>query len=230
MERIPEPELMSDEAQARAYAEADFAEPHSRFVALLRERLAGLPPSGEALDLGCGPADVTLRFARAFPGWTVDGLDGAAAMLRFGRAAVARAGLTARVRLVRGCLPDAAVPRERYDLVFSNSLLHHLGDPLVLWRAARRWTAAHGGVFVMDLTRPPTRVAAQRLVDTYAAGEPEILRRDFFNSLCAAYAVDEVREQLGSVGLAHLDIEPVGDRHLVVWGWRDGHRGAATRA
>ena len=95
MERVAEPELMDDEAQAQAYAAADFAEPHDRFVSLLRETLPALAPRGCALDLGCGPADVTLRFARAFPGWRVDGIDGSAAMLNLGRAAVAASGLKA---------------------------------------------------------------------------------------------------------------------------------------
>ena len=34
MERIPEPDLMSEQEQARAYAEADFSEPHENFVDL----------------------------------------------------------------------------------------------------------------------------------------------------------------------------------------------------
>jgi hypothetical protein len=33
MQRIPEPELMDEAEQARAYALADFAEPNERFVA-----------------------------------------------------------------------------------------------------------------------------------------------------------------------------------------------------
>src|SRR5512143_1306905 len=107
MQRTPEPELMDDEAQARAYAEADFREPHDRFVALLRQRLAWLADAGAALDLGCGPGDVTRRFARAFPGWTVDGLDGSEPMLRLGRAAVEAAGLGGRVSLVQAYLPAA---------------------------------------------------------------------------------------------------------------------------
>jgi SAM-dependent methyltransferase len=225
MERIPEPELMDDEAQARAYAEADFEEPHSRFVAQLRERLPGLPAAGTALDLGCGPADVTLRVARAFPGWSIDGLDGSAAMLRYGRAAVARAGVAPRVTLVQARLPDACAPRDCYDLVFSNSLLHHLRDPLVLWQCVGRWLAPGGAVFVMDLMRPESPAAAQQLVDTYAAGEPDILRRDFFNSLRAAYRVEEVRQQLRVAGLAPLSVASASDRHFVVWGRRVTGRG-----
>jgi SAM-dependent methyltransferase len=220
MERIPEPELMEDEEQAHAYARADFSEPHSRFVELLRNALPELPAGGLALDLGCGPADVTIRFARAFPGWAVDGIDGSAAMLRLGREAVRQAQLGDRIALASGRLPDAEAPRDRYDLVFSNSLLHHLREPSVLWACVRRWAAPEAAVFVMDLARPPEVAAAWHLVHRYAANEPEILRRDFLRSLLAAYRPDEVRAQLQTAGLTRLRVEPVGDRHLVVWGRR----------
>ena len=36
MQRVPEPELMSDEDQAMAYANADFEEPHNHFISLLK--------------------------------------------------------------------------------------------------------------------------------------------------------------------------------------------------
>ena len=36
MRRIPEPELMDDAEQAKAYAEADFSEPNQRFLELFR--------------------------------------------------------------------------------------------------------------------------------------------------------------------------------------------------
>ncbi len=35
MDRIPEPELMDEVEQARAYAAADFSEPHQAFVLLV---------------------------------------------------------------------------------------------------------------------------------------------------------------------------------------------------
>jgi SAM-dependent methyltransferase len=226
MQRVPEPELMDDEAQARAYAEADFEEPHSRFVRLLCERFPDLPADGSALDLGCGPADVTLRVARILPAWTLDGIDGSLAMLRYGHRAIARAGLTARVQLVHAYLPTDALPREQYDLVFSNSLLHHLRDPMVLWHSVSRWAAAGNAVFVMDLMRPNSRDAATALVQTYAFAEPDVLRRDFFNSLLAAYRVGEVRDQLAAAKLTTLQVEAVSDRHLIVWGRSEGR---ATR-
>ncbi len=195
---------MDDDAQARAYAAADFAEPHNRFVSLLLQHLPDLPRRGLALDLGCGPADVTIRVAKALPQWHFDGVDGAASMLRYGYRAVARAGLVDRVHLLQVRLPAVELPQPAYNLVFSNSLLHHLDDPAVLWQSVRRGAAPGAGVFIMDLHRPASRAAAADLVDTYSATEPEVLRRDFFNSLLAAYREDEVRQQLRAAGLAHL--------------------------
>ena len=218
MERTPEPELMTEREQAIAYAEADFEEPHSHFIALLQDRFPELPERGGALDLGCGTADITIRFARAFPSWRVDGLDGSPAMLGLGREAVQEADLGERVNLLLSSLPGGSAPRQHYDLLFSNSLLHHLADPAVLWSSIRRWGPAGTPVFVMDLLRPASREDARGLVERYAQGEPEILRRDFYNSLLAAYRPAEVQDQLEKAGLHSLQISISSDRHLIVWG------------
>jgi ubiquinone/menaquinone biosynthesis C-methylase UbiE len=219
MHRTPEPELMLDPEQARAYAQADFAEPHGRFIELFRETFPQLEVEGTVLDLGCGPGDIAMRFARAFPNAQVDGIDGAPAMLAEGERLLAGSGLETRVRLVQACLPDDAPPRERYRGVISNSLLHHLHEPAVLWDAVVRHTEPGGFVFVMDLMRPESRDAAEGLVRQYAASEPGVLQRDFLNSLLAAFTPEEVRAQLARAGLGGLAVRPVSDRHLVVSGF-----------
>lgn len=219
MERITEPELMDDEAQARAYAEADFEEPNARFAALCGEFLGALPAGAAVLDLGCGPGDIALRLARAAPGIEVHGLDGSEAMLAFGHAALAaEPALAARVRFITGRVPGAQLPRATYEAVVSNSLLHHLHEPGVLWQAIHAHAAPGAHVLVMDLMRPASPEAAQALVDQYAAGEPEVLRRDFFNSLLAAFEPGEVRAQLGRAGLGHFTVAEASDRHLLVRG------------
>lgn len=218
MERITEPELMLDDEQVRAYAEADFAEPHDHFVALLREKLADLPATGAALDLGCGAGDVSRRFAAACPGWQVLAIDGSPTMLKFARAMTQSAGLADRIRFQEIVLPAVPPDEQRYDLVFSNSLLHHLADPGVFWSAARNWVAAAGQIFIMDLLRPANRAIARDLVQRHSGDEPEVLRVDFFNSLLAAFRESEIDEQLTRAGLAHLAVEIVSDRHVIAWG------------
>lgn len=215
MDRIPEPELMNDLEQAYAYANADFSEPHQAFVRYFQERFPEFE-RGHVLDLGCGPADVAMRFARAYPAVSITGIDGAEAMLALGRELLARHDLAGRVSLVQACLPT---PLERgYDAIISNSLLHHLADPAVLWEAIKQSAKPGAPVFVMDLLRPHSIEAAERLAATYAADAPAVLRKDFFNSLLAAYQPDEIALQLRAARLGKFSIEQVSDRHVVIWG------------
>lgn len=217
MQRIPEPELMLDPEQAVAYAQADFEAPHNQFIALFRERFPE-PVTGDVLDLGCGPGDIAVRFARAFPGTFVDGVDGAAAMLEAGRELVAASGVAHRLNLVQACLPQDPAPKQAYPTIISNSLLHHLHVPGVMWEAVKRHAAPGARLFVMDLMRPASEDEAARLVGLYAQDEPEVLRRDFYCSLCAAFTPAEVQGQLAGAGLAGLTVEAVSDRHLIVYG------------
>ena len=71
-------------------------------------------------------------------------------------------------------------------------------------------------VFVADLFRPRDRAEAGRLVELYSAREPEALKRDFFNSLLAAFTPEEVKGQLSRSGLDGFKVEVVSDRHMAV--------------
>jgi hypothetical protein len=73
-------------------------------------------------------------------------------------------------------------------------------------------------IFIMDLTRPETEQAALELVNTYSGDEPEILRQDFYNSLCAAFTPEEVANQLVTGGIGHLKVAIISDRHMLIYG------------
>jgi ubiquinone/menaquinone biosynthesis C-methylase UbiE len=210
--RILEPELMDDPAQVDAYASADFAAVNQGFVDRLRAEFPKLC-RGRVLDLGCGPADIPARLSSALPHLQIAAVDGALAMLA-----------TARHRTRRG-LSLVAARADRlpfrpgsFDACVSNSLMHHLADPLPCWQEIRRICRTGAAIFVMDLSRAPTRTAAHAIVEREAATEPAILRRDFYNSLLAAFTPEEVRAQLDQVGLSGCRCELVSDRHWLAWG------------
>ncbi len=219
MKRIPEPELMESYEQAKAYSEADFQGPHSMFVQLFVERF-GADLKGHVLDAGCGPADIAVRFANAYSHCTVHGVDASEAMISFGRKRVVSAGLEGRVLLYQGYLPGIILPVERFQALIVNSLLHHMPDPMKMWEVVKQYAPAGSGtrIFIMDLIRPSSRQEAAQLVESYSGSEPEVLKRDFYNSLLAAFRPDEVRGQLEESGLGFLQVEVVSDRHLAVWG------------
>ncbi|MFN9646106.1 MAG: SAM-dependent methyltransferase, partial [Cyanobacteriota bacterium] len=105
-----------------------------------------------------------------------------------------------------------------FALIVSNSLLHHLHDPSVLWRAVRQWAAPGALVAVRDLRRPAHPEALQALVERHAATAPALLRRDYAASLAAAFRPSEVEAQLVAAGLGSLRVEPRDDRYLEVSG------------
>ena len=217
MDRILEPELMTDAAQALAYAQADFAQVNQGFVDRFR---ACFPKTvgGTMVDLGCGPADIPVRFARALPGFTITAVDGSEPMIALAHQAVKAAGLETRVHPRCARLPMLALPLQSFDAVVSNSLLHHLPDPRLFWNELVRLGKPGATVLVMDLFRPESPERARKIVEQYAGNEPPVLKEDFFNSLCAAFTLREIRFQVRSRGLGALVCELASDRHWIVWG------------
>jgi 2-polyprenyl-3-methyl-5-hydroxy-6-metoxy-1,4-benzoquinol methylase len=140
-------------------------------------------------------------------------------MLLHGRDLVATAGLASRIVLEHRYFPDATLETGGFDAVTANNMLHHLSDVPGFWRAARRCAKPGAPVFVADLRRPEDAAAVERLVEQYAWRAQPPLRRDFLNSLHAAYTADEVRRQLAEAGLADFQVEEAGPLHLIAWGY-----------
>ena len=216
MERVLEPEVMDDPEQALAYARADFTEENQGFV----NRFLEFNPEfaeGCVLDLGCGPADIPIRLAQALPDCRVIGIDASPAMIRLGEEAIKAAGLSDRITLHCERFQSYVVS-EQADAAISNSLLHHLVNPLKFWYALKQLVKPGSFVLIMDLVRPESPESAQAIVAQYAANEPAILRRDFYHSLLAAFTEDEVASQLAELNLSRLLIDVVDDRHFIVAG------------
>jgi len=215
--RIPEPEYMDDAEEAAAYAEADFAQVNQAFAG----RLAELSPPGEelrAVDLGTGPGDIPIRVARLRPRWTIFAVDAASAMLDLARRAVQEAGLEERIVLVKADAKGTGLEESSFDVVFSNSIIHHITDTASLWGEVKRLGKPGALVFFRDLARPPGAQEARAIVEEHAGDQSELLKEEFHRSLLSAYTVEEIRSQLEAAGLGNLQVTMVTDRHLDVIG------------
>jgi 2-polyprenyl-3-methyl-5-hydroxy-6-metoxy-1,4-benzoquinol methylase len=216
MNRTLEPELMDDPEQALVYARADFEKENQGFVDRFREYFPEFT-EGYILDLGCGPGDIPIRFARALPSCRITAVDASEPMVRLAEEAVRKAGLSDRITFRCERFQDLAGV-SIVDAAISNSLLHHVPNPLQFWHKLRLAVKPGSPVLVMDLLRPESSEAAQAIVDQYASGAPDILRRDFYNSLLAAFTEDEISSQLARMNLTRLVVDVPDDRHWVVGG------------
>ena len=156
MKRRPEPELMDSEAQTRAYAEADFNESNSLFTEKFREyfqclrrpgRFAGRP--GLRTGRYFHPDGLSVSEAGLSPA-----LDAGVNMLRLAEERLADEQLRGRVSFRHSYLPDPSLPAASFDALISNSLLHHLPQPQVLWQSIIQLARPGAAIQIMDLLRP----------------------------------------------------------------------------
>ena len=219
---------MSDDAEARAYQAANFGDVDQPYVehllALLRNRPRPRPrPRIKILDLGTGPADIPIRIARQLPNAHIIALDASAAMLALAKQKISpREGARPIISLIRSDAKLLPFHDSTFDAVISNSLLHHLSDPISFWKEIRRVTKPKAVVLVQDLFRPPSRITARALMHKHAAHESKLLQQLFYQSLLAAFTPAEVRHQLDKANLG-LAISTIDDRHIVIEGKKSGY-------
>ena len=215
MERVTEPELMDDEQQSIAYAKADFSTSNQLYVDSLVHDFPTYLRT--VVDIGCGPADVVIRLAKAAPHAAITAIDGSAPMIALGRTAARAAGVDDRLTLLHTRIPGPPPASQSFDAVLSKDLLHHLADPRVLWNEVTRLGRPGAAVYVMDLVRPDSEETARAMVKEGAGSEHPILQHDFYQSLLAAFTMDEVRAQVATAGL-DLTVAPIGVRHMLIKG------------
>lgn len=220
MIRIPEPELMEDLIQVESYAKADFETAHSFLIRKFQDRLPQRFAPESILDLGCGPGDMSSRLYSQFPMANFTFLDGSEFMIDLCKKRIETMVPKKRNNKIdfKKELIQDFVPESPYDLVFSNSLLHHLQDPFEFWAAVQRSIHQDSFIFISDLMRPDSFFSANQLTKHYANEEFEILKKDFYNSLLAAYRIEEVKEMLEIVRLdTKMNLEPISDRHWICY-------------
>jgi SAM-dependent methyltransferase len=101
----------------------------------------------------------------------------------------------------------------------SNSIIHHIPEPIDSFREMVRLVRPGGLLFVRDLMRPPDLPTLQQLVETYAGDANPHQKKMFGESLHAALTLDEVREMVRACGLRDEIAAPSSDRHWTI-AWR----------
>ena len=103
-----------------------------------------------------------------------------------------------------------------FDVAISNSLIHHLAEPLGSLEQMSRVTSEGGILFVRDLMRPDDLETLEGLVETYMAQDTEYCRKLYGDSLHASLTLDEMRTLVSSLGFDPQSVQATSDRH---WTW-----------
>ena len=213
MHRVPEPELMDTPQVARKYDEMDHSEVNHRFV---EDFLALASIQGEILDLGTGTARIPIQLCQLHSDVRVLAVDLSPSMLDIASINVELAGLKDRILLDLQDAKRLQYTDGRFSAVISNSLVHHILNPIGVLREAVRVTGDNKMLFFRDLARPCDNASVTRIVTKHAGGESEHAQQMFANSLRAALTIDEIGEMVEEIGFDRSGVHSSSDRH---WTW-----------
>lgn len=211
--RVPEPDLvMESVAQTVAFSQAGDALGVLSFLYLYNalQITTVLQPGDRVLDLACGPAHQLVQVALLNPAVRFVGLDASPAMLECAQGTLARAQVD-NVELVQGDmtrltgLEDASM-----DGVICTMSLHHLPDQVALCtalREVRRVLKPQGRFYLVDFGRLK-RLSTQRFFAEDLQQSAQFTE-DYFNSLRAAFSVEELSAAVAPLG-------PDVQRHVMV--------------
>ncbi len=210
LERVLEPEVMDTEEDAREYDQMDHTEANEAFVG----RLVELGAHGSMLDIGTGPGHIPLLVCERIEGARVTGVDLAERMLQIAernrRASAHAERISYRLADAKGLdFPDGT-----FDTAFSNTILHHIPDPLPFLIEALRVVKPGGVLLIRDLMRPNSLERREELVSLHAQGATPYQRRLFGDSLHAALTPDELRVLAREAGWIDAEVAVDSDRHM----------------
>src|SRR5215212_7995095 len=140
--RVLEPEVMDTEREAIDYDAMDHSTVNRVFV---EDFLAAWDGGVPILDVGTGTAQIPIELCRQSAVARVVAIDLAEEMLRVGRDNVNRAGFAERITL--DLIDAKAMPYAAgsFRAVISNSIVHHIPEPLAVFREVKR-VAAPGAI------------------------------------------------------------------------------------
>jgi ubiquinone/menaquinone biosynthesis C-methylase UbiE len=162
---------------------------------------AVLQPGDRVLDLACGPANQLVQVARLNPEVRFVGLDASPTMLQCAQSTLAQASVS-NVELVQGDMTSLThLEDASLEGVICTMSLHHLPDQkalCALMHEVRRVLKPQGRYYLMDFGRLK-RLSTQRFFADDLRQSAQFTE-DYFNSLRAAFSVDELTAAVEPLG------------------------------
>jgi len=211
--RILEAEVMDTPEEASDYDSMDHSQVNRAFV---DDLLAIADNATDILDLGTGTALIPIELCQRLESGRVMAIDLSIHMLELARYNIEVVGLNERIQL--GHVDGKQLPYddEMFDAVISNSIIHHIPEPLTVLREAVRVATPGGVLFIRDLMRPPSDADVCRLLETHAGQANQHQQQMFDDSLRAALDLDEIRDLVEQLGFPRETVQATSDRH---WTW-----------
>lgn len=222
--RILEPEVMDTVSEAEDYNAMDHSTVNRVFVDDLLAAIDSIHTVSDRpwkiFDAGTGTALIPLELVRRGVPVEITAADLAEEMLVVARRNIVAASNAenrtpnaAAIHLVRADCKALEFPDRTFDVVMSNSIIHHIPDPTQVFHECWRVLRPGGLMYFRDLMRPCDLAELNHHVETYASTANDHGRQMFRDSLHAALTVDEVAGMVAPLGIPRDQISSTSDRH-----------------
>lgn len=200
---------METREDAIAYDAMDHSQPNTAFVA----RLAELNAQGHMLDIGTGPGHIPLMVAEKLPYHSITAIDLSDEMLKLANHKLSASNHT-NISFQIANASQLPFKDHQFDTVFSNTILHHIHQPLPFLTEAWRVLKPGGTLLIRDLFRPPNLTTLEQIVAQHAADCDPHQRKLFSDSLHAAFTKEELETLATQAGMQNVHVVIDTDRHL----------------
>jgi ubiquinone/menaquinone biosynthesis C-methylase UbiE len=180
----------------------------------LAARVAAVISEGVFLEVGPGPALVSIEIATRIPRAQIIGLDISETMIGIGRRNVAEVGLSERITFRQGDAARMPFDDAEFDFVVSSGSLHHWSKPLQVFDEIYRVLKPEQPALISDVRRDAPREKVDefcRHINSY------IMRWGLRHSIREAHTPESIEELLSRSPFKKAErIEP-DDLSMLVW-------------
>ena len=212
LHRILEPEVMDTLEEAFEYDSMDHSQVNEVFC---NDFFAArnLTDGVQILDVGTGTAQIPIAMCKRNSGLKITAIDLAESMLTLGNKNIQTALLEDCITLVQVDSKKMHYSDESFDQVISNSIIHHIPNPLECFKEMIRVTKKDGLLFIRDLLRPDSIAELQNIVNLHAGDATPKQKQLFTDSLHASLSLTEVREMVKLFGFEAFTVIQSSNRH-----------------
>jgi len=193
--RIPEPEEEMEGAEAKQFFishQKGYKKKGSSYTIVRQDIFERIKiDSGKVLDVGCGYGGLIQDIHKYNLNFSFVGIDLSKTMVQIGR----EFNKDVDARFIRGRADKVKLKKDSFDLIICKDTFHHFKNPIAVIKNMYRLLRKGGHIYILDLKRNSPEALVTQVFRNIA--ETNIVNAvQYFNSVRAAYKVNEIKELL----------------------------------
>ena len=180
----------------------------------LADQVTAVINEGTLLEVGPGPAFVSIEISKRIPQAQLIGLDISETMIGIGRRNVAEAGLSERITFRHGDATKMPFDDTKFDFVVSSGSLHHWGKPVEVFDEIYRVLKPGQLALVYDVRKD----ASKKKVDEFSRHiKSRFMRWGLRHSVGESYTRQGVEELLSRTCFKEAERVELDDLGMFIW-------------